>query len=198
MKVRKLYPWMADFQKVNKLYDLSFHKDCRLPFWKLAALTVVRPAVEILGYYDGDLFCGFTFSIHTNRYLYINSMAVDPALRSHGYGKQMIDLLHQRHPLPTVGVVKKPIPGTPEYEEDLRRVHFWEERGCDFFGQQHVLRDDQGVTYIVGATDTNYDRSAYQEIIDMRSCGLGATIRILKRKFNSNKNKNCGMPVSTQ
>lgn len=183
MRVKKLYPWMLDFLKVKKLYDQSFTKDCRLPFWKIAVLTVIRPAVEVLGYYDGDLFCGFTFCIHTDRYLYINSMAVEPDLRSRGYGKQMIDLLHQRHPTPTIGVIKKPIPGDVEYDEDLRRVHFWETQGCNFFDYQYILKDEHGTEFVVGATDTDYDASAYQEIVDMRSCGFGATYRILKRKL---------------
>ena len=182
MRILKVFPGMREFDMVKELYIASFPESFRIPVWRMALLSMLRPSVELLAYFDGDLFCGFTFTICTRRHLYINFFAVVPELRSHGYGGRIGAMLMERYPRPMIGMVKMPVEGTEDYEEDMRRVRFWEAHGTDFYGYQHVFTDANGVKFLAGATGTEYDRDAYQEIFDKRSLGFASVMRLIFHK----------------
>lgn len=183
MKIQKVIPGTKTFRSVKELYDTAFPAEEQLPFSRMALLSVLKPSVELLAYYDGDTFCGFSFAVCTGRYLYINFFAVVSQLRSHGYGARMLECLRKRHPLAAVCDAKAPEQQNDTYATDLRRVQFWERNGFDFFGGQYPITNPCGVKYLVGATEAPFDRQAYRAIFDHLSFGPGAQLRILKRHF---------------
>lgn len=183
MIIKKVYPGMRDLKKVRDLYNNAFSEEDQIPFWRLVVLALVRPSVELLAYYDGDLFCGFTFTISTDTHLYVNFFAVEPQLRSKGYGARMDAALKARFPMPLIGLVKHPVPGTAEYEDDVRRIKFWERCGCNFHDWKYIMTDNVGDQYIACTFGGTYDPGCLQEIFDKRSLSLGATLRLIRRKL---------------
>ena len=183
MRIQYAVPGSEAFRKIENLYYASFPEEERLPFKRMSLLAALKPAVELLAYYEDDLFCGFSFSVTTERYLYINFFAVDSALRGQGIGKKMLELLRQRHPQTVVCDVKAPDPDSPTYVTDTNRVHFWKHNGLNFFDNQYTVTNAHGVKYLICATEGPFDRDAYWAVFDHLSFGPGAMLRILKRSF---------------
>ena len=183
MKIKKVFPGTKTFHEVDKLYHTAFPVEERIPFRRMALLSLLRPSVNLLAYYDADTFCGFTFTVTTARYLYINFFAVDPSLRGKGYGSRMADLLQKQYPQAGICEVKSPDAAVPTYQEDLNRMRFWERNGFDFLDGAYPITNPHGVKYLVGTTDGSFDRNAYRAIFDHLSFGPGAQLRLLKNLF---------------
>ena len=183
LKIKKAFPGTNTFQKVKDLYFASFPADEQLPFGRIALLSILKPSVDLLAYYDGETFCGFSFTVRSGKYLYINFFAVEPSLRSHGYGAKMFQLLRETFPGAALCEVKAPIADTETYDLDVRRMQFWQSNGVDFFGNEYAITNPHGVKYYIGATEAPFDRIAYRGIFDHLSFGPSAQLRILKAYF---------------
>lgn len=181
MRIQCALPGSETFRKIEALYYASFPEEERISFGRITLLAVLKPSVELLAYYEDDRFCGFSFSVTTDRYLYINFFAVEPEQRGQGIGKKMLELLRQRHPQPVVCDVKAPVPDSETYLSDAYRVHFWEHNGLDFFDNQYTVTNSHGIKYLICATEAPFDRDAYWAVFDHLSFGPGAMLRILKR-----------------
>lgn len=185
LKIKKAFPGTTTFRLVKNLYYTSFPAEEQLPFGRIALLSVLKPSVDLLAYYDGTVFCGFSFTVRTGKYLYINFFAVEPSLRSHGYGAQMMQLLRKCYPMEMVCDVKAPVEGTDTFELDQRRITFWSSNGFDFFDNEYTITNPCGVKYYICATASPFDRMAYRGIFDHLSFGPAAQLRIIKRFFGN-------------
>ena len=183
MRIRNVIPGTQTFREVEKLYHSAFPVEERIPFRRMALLSLLRPSVALLAYYDGDTFCGFSFTVNTRRYLYINFFAVDPTLRGKGYGSRMAALLRERYPQAAICEVKAPDTTLPTHTEDVQRLRFWERNGFDFMDGAYPITNPHGVKYLVGTTDGSFQRDAYRVLFDHLSMGPGAQLRILKNMF---------------
>lgn len=183
MIIKKVFPGTQTFRNVDNLYHSAFPVEERIPFRRMALLSLLRPSVDLLAYYDEGTFCGFSFTVTTPRYLYINFFAVDPSLRGKGYGSQIAALLRKRYPQASLCEVKVPDPALPTYREDILRIRFWERCGFDFLGGAYHITNPHGVKYLVGTTDGSFDREAYRSLFDHLSFGPGAQLRLLKNLF---------------
>lgn len=182
MTIKNAFPGTKAFRDVKKLYDSAFASGEQLPFSRIAVLSALRPSVHLLAYYDENGFCGFSFGVCTEKYLYVDFFAVSEHLRDRGYGTKMLRALQEKLKKPMIGECRQPEPESPEYDQQLRRVEFWKRNGFDFFDDQYIVRNN-GINYIVNCTEHAYDREAYWAIFDHLSFGLGAQLRILKRKL---------------
>ena len=180
MEIKKALPGTQAFRDVKELYYSAFLSEERLPFSRMALLSTLKPSVDLLAYYDGETFCGFSFTVCTDQYLYVDFFAVNPKLRGKGYGSRMIADLLARYPVPAIGEAKAPDPNSPEYELEKRRIAFWKRAGFDFFNNEIIIYNDE-VPYIVNSTKPPYDREAYWAIFDHLSFGPKSQLRILKR-----------------
>lgn len=177
MKIKQIYPGTKSFREVKKLYLEAFPQEERLPFFRMVLLSMLKPSVKLLSYYDGNRFSGFTFTVEMDSFLYINYIAVCPNMRSHGCGKSMVDLLNQRHPKPQLCEVKLPTEGDPEYPKDLRRMEFWKRNGFDFYDNQHIIQNPHGISYVICGKGIEFDRESYFAIFDRLSFGPKALLR---------------------
>ncbi len=183
MEIKKAFPWTKAFREVKKLYFLSFEPEERLPFFRMAALALLRSSVDLLAYYEGEIFCGFSFTVCTEHYLYINFFAVSPELRSKGYGTKILNVLRQRYPIPAVCDAKAVEQGSAEFDQDVRRIRFWERNGFDFFDDEYTITNSSGIKYIICSTKAPFSRSNYWEVFDYLSFGPQAQLRIYKQRL---------------
>ena len=183
MTIKNALPGTKAYRDVKALYHSAFPQDERLPFTRLAVLNLVRSSVDLLAHYDGNVFCGLSFTVCTDRYLYVDYVAVNPQLRGKGYGSIIVAELLKRYPVPAIGETKMPDPNSPDYEIEKRRIEFWKNAGFDYFDNQVVIQNSKGISYLVNSTHPPYDRDAYWAIFDHLSIGPKAQLRIWKRKL---------------
>lgn len=182
MTVKPVIPGTRTFRDVKKLYYSAFPPEERLPFSRMVLLNLLRSTVDMLAYFDEDNFCGFSFTVATGQYLYINYFAVKPERRDRGYGTQMVSELRKRSSLPAVCDAKAPEQGSPEESQDVKRIEFWKRNGFDFFRNEYTITNPCGVKYYICATHAPFDRQAYRAIFDHLSFGPRAQLRIWKEK----------------
>lgn len=184
MNVKKVYPGTKDFRMVKELYFEAFPENERLPFSRMVLLSLLKPSVSLLSFWDGEELRGFTFTVETGQFLYINYIAVNPNLRSQGYGRMILEELSRRWPMAQICDARVPEPETADYDQDLRRIDFWQRNGFDFYDNAHTITNPQGVAYYICGKDTEFDREAYFRVFDHLSFGPGATLRRWKRKIS--------------
>lgn len=182
MKMKKVYPGTKTFRAVKELYFEAFPENERLPYSRMALLSLLKPSVSLLAFQEGGELWGFTFTVKTEGFLYINYIAVNPDLRSRGHGARMLEKLYQKWPMAQLCDAKAPEKWTEDYDQDLRRIAFWEKNGFDFYGNAHPITNPQGVTYYICGKGIEFDKNAYFGVFDHLSFGPKACIRCLKRK----------------
>lgn len=182
MVTKLALPGTRAYRDAKKLYFAAFQPDEQLPFPRITLLSLLKPTVYLLSFYEGDVFCGFAFGACTEQYLYISFFAVPEELRSKGIGSKMVDALREKYPKPSIGECRQPDPDSPEYAQQLRRVEFWKRKGLNFYGDQHIVRI-AGLNYIANGTEECFDRDAYWAVFDHFSFHPKALLRVLKRKF---------------
>ncbi len=175
-----VFPGTRRFRQARALYLSAFPAPQRRPFLSLWLLSVCKPAVSLRAYSDNGQFCGFTCSVCSEKYLYLNFIAVDPACRSRGYGTQLLELLRRQAPHhPLLVEVERPEPDAPNYGQRCARVAFYRRNG--FYDLDRTITG-HGATFMLMSTDPVFDRDAYWRIFPHMSMGLRAGLnRLLGR-----------------
>ena len=163
------------YRDVKSLYLSAFPEEERRPFEILWVLSVIKSPVLLRAYRENGTFCGFTLTVDSDPYLYINFIAVSPSNRSHGCGTLILDELRQEFPDRAMLVeVEAPVDGSPNREQRERRIRFYERNG---FVQLDRSITGRGVSYILLSTAHEFDREAYQRIFPHLSFGVKSGIK---------------------
>ncbi|QIK51175.1 GNAT family N-acetyltransferase [Jeotgalibaca porci] len=83
--------------KVRRLYLDAFPGFERLPFWVLL-YKAKKSDSKLSAIYNGDQFVGLTNVAYYQDIVYLFYLAIDPTLRSHGYGSKILHLLKENYP----------------------------------------------------------------------------------------------------
>ena len=156
-------PW---FPQVKALYESAFPANERIPIKHLLDDKIKR---EFWAFFDGDLFCGFSNSITHGSITNIVYFAVEPELRSRGYGSQILQAIREKHPDSRIVVdieVEEDSKDAEELDRRNRRREFYTRNG---FGSSPVDYVWQGVHYrllTAGGTVTEKEfRDFWKEIL---------------------------------
>ena len=159
----------TDLGKVKRLYLEAFPKEERLPWWLLRALTI-RAGTELTAYYDGDLFCGFTFSAACGKAQLVMFLAVAENLRGGGYGSAILEYLKNVDPERTILLnVELLDPEADNYAQRLRRMAFYQKNGIYDTGYNVV---EVGGAFRVLASTQAPDMDAYLRVYHYMSWGF--------------------------
>ncbi len=163
------YKKVPNRREIKELYFSSFPKHEQMPWW-LMRLLATQPGVEIAGYYEEDLFCGFTYTVATEGMLFVMFFAVNGEIRGKGYGSAILGLLKQNHPGKTVLLNVEPLDENAEnYDQRVRRFKFYKKNG--FFDTGFDI-DEVGGTFRVLASSPEMDPEAYLGVFKKMSRGL--------------------------
>ena len=127
-EVTKDSPWLP---QVKALYESAFPANERIPIKHLLDNKIKR---EFWAFFDGDLFCGFSNSISHGDITNIVYFAVEPELRSRGYGSQILQAIREKHPDSRIVVdieVEEDSKDGKELELRERRRNFYLRNGFD-------------------------------------------------------------------
>ncbi|MBE6680351.1 MAG: GNAT family N-acetyltransferase [Ruminococcaceae bacterium] len=165
-------------QKVKELYISAFPKVERLP-WQILRLASCEKHSAIDAYFDGETFCGFTFSTEIDNIFFIMFFAVASEKRSMGYGSAILSKIKEENKGKTVVLNIEPIvAGAPNLKERESRLAFYQKNG--FFDTGYYVREVGGV-FTVMATEKTIDTAAYQKVFQALTLGLWK-VRIEKKE----------------
>ena len=154
-------PVVADTQlaeQVDQLYTYAFPREDKFAFDAMCRFAEGGGA-EFTAYLDGDVFCGFSFTLTADDYLFVLYLAVDESLRSKGYGSRVIEGLKEQNPGKTLVLdIELPYENAENAEQRYRRRAFYERNGfwCtgDVFGVDDSL-------YLIMTTGETWDRDDF-------------------------------------
>lgn len=170
MEIKKLsFRDAPNPRAIRRLYATAFPKEEQMP-WPLVRLLILQRDVDVYGYYEGERFCGFTFSAATEDVLFILFLAVADDCRGQGYGSAILQLLKEEKPGRSIVLnVELLDPAAENYAQRLSRMAFYKKNG--FYDTQYDI-DEVGGTFRVLATQPRLDVPAYLQVFHKMSFGL--------------------------
>ena len=164
-------PW---FPQVKALYESAFPANERIPIKHLLDDKIKR---EFWAFFDkeegGDAatptFCGFSNSISHGDITNIVYFAVEPELRSRGYGSQILQAIRRQHPDTRIIVdieVEEDSKDAEELERRNRRRDFYQRNGFDSSPFDYVWQGEHYRLLTAGGTVTDKEfRDFWKEIL---------------------------------
>ena len=134
------------YSEIAKLFKESFPEGEQFPLWALRLLTTLKPA-KFSAFYDGDTLAGILYSIESEDYFFILYLAVNPKIRSCGYGGKILEYaFEEAGDRPVVLNVETLDENAENNEQRKRRNKFYARH--DIIDTGYIIEDD-GVTYSV-------------------------------------------------
>ena len=156
-------PW---FSQVKALYESAFPANERIPIKHLLDDKIKR---EFWAFFDGDLFCGFSNAITHGSITNIVYFAVEPELRSRGYGSQILQAIRKQHPDTRLVVdieVEEDSKDAEELERRNRRRDFYQRNGFGSSPVDYVWQGEHYRLLSAGGTVTEKEfRDFWKEIL---------------------------------
>ena len=161
--VTKKSPWLP---RVKALYESAFPANERIPIKHLLDDKIKR---EFWAFFDGDLFCGFSNSITHGSITNIVYFAVEPELRSRGYGSQILQAIRRQHPDTRLVVdieVEEDSKDAEELERRNRRREFYTRNEFDSSPVEYVWQGEHNRRLSAGGPLTEKEfRDFWKEIL---------------------------------
>ena len=95
LTARKVDGSLRDLSRVKGLLERAFPENEQFPMF-LLRLRAWSSYVHFLAYYDGDDFCGFTYTVENEDMVFVLYLAVNDEIRSKGYGTAILADLKAR------------------------------------------------------------------------------------------------------
>ena len=127
--MRKVDRSLRDLSRVKGLLERAFPKNEQFPMF-LLRLRAWSSYVHFLAYYDGDDFCGFTYTVENEDMVFVLYLAVNDEIRSKGYGTAILADLKARASGRGVALNIEPLdPHAVNSEQRERRLEFYRRNG---------------------------------------------------------------------
>lgn len=172
LTMKKVPMFGATTHNVKRLYETAFPVEQRVPFWSLRLHSNMN-GMEIVAYYDEDVFCGFACLLATEKAVYLYYIAVADGQRKKGYGTQILDDLKQRYPEKTIALdIEARDPRANDNEKRAARRAFYLKNG---FKASGFGFKDGGLFEIMVFGEKLEEPKAYAALIDRLAFGLTHT-----------------------
>ncbi len=162
MRTIKITAEFADLPLVERLAKEAFPPEEYLPPSKLIDMAE-HGEVDFRGLYDGDLFVGFTVVSIFEQLSYLFFLAIDPGLRSKGYGGKTLRLLDELYPNKQQVVDFERIDeSAPNNAQRITRKAFYMRNGYRETGR---FLSYLGVDYEILCKDTAFDFDTFKKMM---------------------------------
>ncbi len=160
---------LDEYIKIKELIQTAFPENERLPMW-LLLLTSKRKCVDFLAFYDDDRFCGVTYTVKTEKMVFILYLAVSNEIRSNGYGSKILDFLKVRYGEKDLVLNIEPVDENAEnYHQRVRRLEFYKKNG---FADTGKFFRNKSEIYSILSNSENFSMERYIDVIKKMSFGL--------------------------
>ncbi|HJJ31676.1 MAG TPA: GNAT family N-acetyltransferase [Methanocorpusculum sp.] len=152
-----------EYEDFISLYHTAFPPDELIPEDYLFA-SLHMDGAAVAAYYADDLFVGFTYVIDAPHFLFLYFFAVNPELRSQGFGSEIIrEHLMKRYPgKPIVLNVEVPDETAENNALRLRRIAFYQRAG--FVSLKYRLYDKR-VLFNILSTSSELPIDEYEAFL---------------------------------
>ena len=170
-EVTKKSPFLP---QVKALYESAFPANERIPIKHLLDDKIKREFWAFFDKEEGEnaapqTFCGFSNSISHGDITNIVYFAVEPELRSRGYGSQILQAIREKHPDSRIVVdieVEEDSKDAEELERRNRRRDFYQRNGFDSSPVDYVWQGEHYRLLSAGGTVTEKEfRDFWKEIL---------------------------------
>ena len=151
-----------DYRSIVELMLNAFPPEERIPIWVLNLLSKKRN-VNFNAWYDNRKFCGITYTIESEKMIFLLYFAVNAQQRSMGYGSRIIHELKQSAGGREIILnVEKPAQSAENNAQRVKRIAFYEKNG--FYQSDFDLRID-GTDYLVFSTNAVPDKTEFSSLL---------------------------------
>lgn len=114
---------------IKRIYFEAFPKNERMPFFMMVAMSKLWNT-QFLGFYDGDIPCGFIYLAFNRKIVFVMFFAVDKHLRSKGYGSSILQQIKNKYPDKKIIISIEPCDNSaPDIELRKKRKSFYMQNG---------------------------------------------------------------------
>lgn len=126
---KQVTPALYEYKKIKQLYLTAFPADERAPF-PLLMMKSYRKNADFYGIYIDGLWVGMVYVVSRGDVSYIFYLAIAKEHRGKGFGSTLIKALLRRYEGQRLFLALEQLDeSAPNYEERLRRRHFYEKNG---------------------------------------------------------------------
>lgn len=169
LTVKKI-SWKSDeFSLVKTLFHRSFPPNERFPLW-LLLLFSKRKGIDFSAFYDRDQFCGFAYTVTTDKTVFLLYLAVNDKIHSKGYGSGILSCLEKMHPRKPVSVnIEPPDETADNAHQRIRRMKFYQKNGFSDTGCRLHTGDD---SFVVLSTSQDFSPEDFYQAIRKMFFGI--------------------------
>ena len=151
-----------DYRSVVELMFTAFPPEERIPIWVLNLLSKKRN-VNFNAWYDNQEFCGITYTIESEKMIFLLYFAVNTQQRSKGYGSRIIEEIKKiAGEREIILNVEKPDEYAENNAQREQRIAFYERNG---FYQSSFNLSIEGTEYLVFSTNVVSDIKEFNGIL---------------------------------
>ena len=166
LRTVKVSPFMAGYKAVSLLQKTAFPESEQMPL-VIMHILALRKGIDYTAYYDGCLFCGITYTVVTRMDVFVLYLAVDDAVRSKGYGSEILSLLKEKYPDKQISLnVEPPDKEADNIEQRIKRIAFYERNGFLLTGYR---AKDFSHEYLIMSTAHNFKIEGYKGALNKLS-----------------------------
>lgn len=168
MQLRKVTAGSKELPELVRLYESAFPANER---WGLNAVLEDKTGIsELLSFFEGETFCGFSIMLHYGSLSHIIYFAVDGNLRSRGCGTEMLRLIREHLPEQVIMVdIEREYPGADNNEQRRRRKTFYARSGYKEAGAFYDWRGERYEILILGGEITSAGYFRFWHDVDENS-----------------------------
>lgn len=134
---------LKNFIKVRRLYLSAFTENERFPF-SLLLLYSAKNGVRFHACEEGGKFCGLTYTLETDKVLYLLYLAVSPDVRSKGLGSAILsEIKKEAGNREIILNVEPPDPSAANAAQRTRRIAFYERNRFTLTPYHFYVDDDE-------------------------------------------------------
>lgn len=149
-----------DLEKVEKLNIEAFPEEERVSLSEFLRYQD-RDDAHFFAFYNEEEFVGFAFAISNQKAFYISFFAIMPHLRSHGYGKEIIEKLIDFYQRTMILEVERLDEDCDNLEQRKARMDFYLQNG---FKTANAFLEYEGLSFEILYRGDRFDEEAYQNI----------------------------------
>ena len=139
-----------------------------MPFFLIKRFSKRRD-VSLTAFYDGETFCGFSYSVESDTLFLVLYLAVSKEVRGQGYGGKILSYLKETHPDKTVVLHIEPLDeSAPNIEERKSRLNFYLKNG---FINTGYFVEEVGGRFLILSQKPEVDYREYSQIFHRLSGG---------------------------
>jgi len=162
MILKRVSPEMESFSVVEALQKEAFPPNESYSMEQILALAE-SPNIEYLSFWEEDKLCGLLFFNVGESMVYLFYLAVNPAIRSKGYGGKLLGWLTTRYlHKAVVGNIEPVGFGADNEEQRVRRLSFYERNG---FRRLPLRLDDESGLYDIISSGGAFSEEEYMRLI---------------------------------